>query len=80
MLDKELERYYEAFADLFVTQGWKQLVELLETNQKAIDSVSSVKDQRDLDYRQGQLEAIRTILSLPVSIDLAVKSHEEAAE
>lgn len=80
MLDKDLERYYEAFSDLFVTQGWKQLVELLETNQKAIDSVSSVKDQRDLDYRQGQLEAIRTILSLPVSIDLAVKSHEEVAE
>ncbi len=80
MLDKDLQKYYENFVDLFTTVGWKQLVELLEETEKAADDLRAVKDQRDLDFRQGQLDALRTILTLPVAIDQAVKSHEEAAE
>lgn len=80
MLDKDLEQYYESFTDLFVTSGWKQLVELMKTTQEAIESVRTVKDLRDLDYRQGQLAVIDTILNLPLSIELAVNSHQEVVE
>lgn len=80
MLDKDLEQYYESFADLFVTSGWKQLVELMKTTQEAIESVRTVKDLRDLDFRQGQLAVIDTILNLPLSIELAVNSHQEVVE
>lgn len=80
MLDKDLEQYYESFTDLFVTPGWKQLVELMKTTQEAIESVRTVKDLRDLDYRQGQLAVIDTILNLPLSIELAVNSHQEVVE
>ena len=63
-IDKEVEEYYNMFFDLFMTDGWKQLMEELKQNALAINSVEATKDLNDLYIRKGQLMVLAHILNL----------------
>ena len=76
MKNKELESYYDNFFELFGTAGWKQLQKELETTAENINDIRSIKDPRDLDFRQGQLDVVRTMLNFEASIRQTVESIE----
>ena len=63
-IDKEVEEYYNMFFDLFMTDGWKQLMEELKQNALAINSVEATKDSNDLYIRKGQLMVLAHMLNL----------------
>ena len=75
MIDKNLELYYRNIRDMFGTDGWKQLMEDLNSNAIVINSVEAAKDNEDLYFRKGQLAVIANLLNLEAQIDAA---EEEA--
>lgn len=50
----ELQKYYETYFDLFVSDGWKQFIEDVEQSAESFD-IRNVKDESALKFIQGQL-------------------------
>ena len=80
MIDKELENYYRAYRDMFMSDGWKQLQEDLMSNANVINSVEACKDGNDLSFRKGQLAIIGNIVNLEQQIRLAEEQANEEDE
>ena len=80
MIDPKLEVYYRNMRDLFRTEGWKQLLEDLNSNAVLINSVEVTKDLEDLHFRKGQLSVRANILNLEAQIDTAEQQQLEDAE
>ena len=76
-MDKELETYYNNYFDLFLTEGWKQLVGELSTNAQQVNSLETVKDEADMHFRKGQLNILANIINFESLIENAHKSIEE---
>tara|TARA_R110002012_G_scaffold86967_6_gene215560 strand:+ start:976 stop:1236 length:261 start_codon:yes stop_codon:yes gene_type:complete len=77
MKNKELEAYYNAYRDLFVTDGWKQLVSDLLQNANVINSVENTKDGEDLYFRKGQLAILAHVINLETQLQAAEEQIEE---
>ena len=69
--DVTLEEYYAELKMMFQSAGWDLLCEELLNNVQVINNLQSVQDQRDLDYKRGQLAAIGVILNFPDTIQRA---------
>lgn len=81
MNEEELEKYYRAYGDMFLTDGWKAFIEDLEVSIKAINSIEASNSAEDLFFRKGQLATIARVLNLPDSIEIAKQqSIEEEVE
>lgn len=74
--NKEIEEYYENFLELFSLPGWKQLLEQLQATANSLNNVVTIRDNRDLDFRQGQLAVITTLLNFQASVDATIASIE----
>jgi|TARA_B100001094_G_scaffold329353_1_gene391897 hypothetical protein len=68
-MDQETEKYYDSLADMFMTEGWKGLLDELRANAVNINSVEATKDNDDLMFRKGQLNILSLILNLESTID-----------
>ena len=68
-MNREDEKYYNDYFDLFRSDGWKQLTEELTSNAATINNVTVVKDTQDLYFRQGQLEVLLYLLQFEDSIN-----------
>ena len=66
-MDQETEKYYDSLADMFMTEGWKGLLD--ELRAVNINSVEATKDNDDLMFRKGQLNILSLILNLESTID-----------
>jgi acetolactate synthase regulatory subunit len=75
----ENEKKLEALVDMFQTKGWQILVQMLEDQRDALEKVFTVKDERDLYTRQGQLTRLYDILTLPAQVDEAYRQQKEGA-
>tara|TARA_R110002167_G_scaffold309247_1_gene514060 strand:+ start:649 stop:888 length:240 start_codon:yes stop_codon:yes gene_type:complete len=69
-MDKELEKYYSDLQEMFLTNGWKELIKELIDNSININSVKATIDNNNLYFRKGQLDTIEYILNLESTIDL----------
>ena len=59
----ELQKYYEDRFQMFATQGWRDLMEDVQTMLDASNSLSGVTPE-NLGFKQGELSIMRWILSL----------------
>lgn len=64
-MNEELKKYYSARFDLFASQGWKDLIEDIDERIDSISSIKAVKDMEQLKMRQGELETLEWLKSLP---------------
>ena len=71
MLDRETEKYYNNFFDLFQTEGWKQLIKDIDDNILSINNIVSTKDTEDLWLRKGQLQVLTHLKSFEDAVKLA---------
>lgn len=55
------EQRFEDARSMFITQGWKDLVEVLQEYEDAI-TIDRVHNVEDLFYQKGRLEVIRLLL------------------
>jgi 3-methyladenine DNA glycosylase AlkC len=76
-LDKETEVYYNNYFDLFNTSGYKQLIEDLKSNNTVLNNVDTIKDDKDLYFRKGQLNVLASLINFEVTIDNAYKEATE---
>jgi hypothetical protein len=58
----ELEKYYEQYFDLFVTDGWKQFISDISANLESFD-IRNIEKFGDLRYSQGQVKVIDQIIN-----------------
>lgn len=58
----ELEKYYEDYFDLFITDGWKQFISDISANLEAFD-IRTVEKFGDLRFSQGQIKVIDQIMN-----------------
>ena len=58
----EIEKYYETYFDLFITDGWKQFVKDVEENLSQFD-IRTVENSEDLRFKQGQLKVIDHVIN-----------------
>ena len=71
MIDKDLELYYRNASDMFITEGWQQLISDLTANANNINSVEYTKDGEDLHFRKGQLSVLASIITLETQLRAA---------
>ena len=76
------EKYYEAFLDMFSSDGWKQLMNECKQNGLTLNNVSEVKDAEQLWYTKGQLNILGNMLNLETTVRFAIDqlNEEEEAE
>ena len=75
----ELETYFDNYAVLFNSEGFKQLVSELSNNATQLADIQTVKDQEDLYFRKGQVAAFATVINLQATIE-AARDQAEAEE
>jgi len=68
-MDRATEQYYNDLQDMFMTEGWKGLIEELSANALHINSVEATKDNDDMFFRKGQLNIISFLVNLESTID-----------
>ena len=74
-MDQETQQYYDAYFSLFITDGWKQLVQDFNNNALQINSIEAAKDADDMFFRKGQLN----ILAHLINMETIVKTNYEEA-
>jgi hypothetical protein len=68
-MDKDTEKYYNSLQDVFVMEGWKELMKELSANALHINTVEATRDIDDLNFRKGQLNILAFILNLESTVD-----------
>jgi len=76
-MDQETQQYYDAYFSLFITDGWKQLMQDFGNNAVQINSVEAAKDANDMYFRKGQLNVLAHLLNLETIVKT---NYEEAAK
>lgn len=71
------EQYFGELKMMFATDGWEILYEELLGLARTINDVQDVSDQRDLDYKRGQLAAYGRLLNFE---DTILRAEAEANE
>jgi len=61
--DPELERYYESLIDIFQLEGWKFLLDDFTQTEESLRDLVTCRTEKELHYRQGQLDIIGKLLS-----------------
>lgn len=72
----EVQKYYETYFSLFVTEGWKQF--LKDVNQN-IDNfqILNIKDEANLRFIQGQLDLLYRLQNWENTIKTSYDSVQE---
>ena len=80
-MDQETQQYYDNYFSLFMTDGWKQLVQDFGNNAMQINSVEATKDADDMFFRKGQLNVLAHLINMESIVtnnyDELVKTEED---
>jgi hypothetical protein len=79
-MDQETQQYYDAYFSLFITDGWKQLVQEFTNNAIQINSVEATKDSNDMYFRKGQLNILAHLLNLESIVNNNYDEANRASE
>lgn len=74
-MDQETETYYDQYFSLFLTDGWKQLIQDFSNNALQINSLEAVKDINDMYFRKGQLNILAHLINMETIVST---NYEEA--
>ena len=73
------EDYFGHMKLMFQSDGWTILMRELRDNAISINNLQDVKDERDLDFKRGQLAAIGQLLNFEETILRAEREETEDA-
>lgn len=60
----ELQKYYEDRFSMMATQGWIDLLEDINNMASAINNISTVSDEKDLQFKKGELSILTWLKTL----------------
>jgi len=71
----EIRKYYEAYFDLFTSEGWKNFMEDVSESADSFN-VRHVADESTLKFVQGQLTVMDKILNWQASVEAMYEQAE----
>jgi hypothetical protein len=71
------EDYYAALKLMFKTDGWQLLIAELEDQVALIEDIQTIKTDRELCFKQGQLATIGYLMNFKATLKAAEESKEE---
>jgi len=60
----ELQKYYEERFSTMATVGWRDLMEDVERMIEPLNNISTITDERSLQYRKGELSILTWLQNL----------------
>lgn len=63
-MNKELDKYYTERFGMMASQGWKDLIEDIDEMIKATSDISSIPDEKSLNFKKGELSILYWIKGL----------------
>lgn len=57
-MNQELQKYYENRFDMFSRPGWIELIEDIDVMLDALNNVSTIMDEKGLQFRKGELSIL----------------------
>lgn len=76
-MDEQTRKYYETLIDMFMSEGWKNLIEEYRTLALVLNSVEDTRDANDLYFRKGQLDILARILNTESTVDHLMEGSNE---
>ena len=76
-MDQETQTYYDQYFSLFLTDGWKQLIQDFSDNALQINSLEAVKDVNDMHFRKGQLNVLAHLINMETIVST---NYEEVSK
>ena len=73
----ELQKYYEERFSMMATQGWKDLIEDIDNMVNALNNISVVQDEKDLQFKKGELSILTWLKNLK---EVSERAYEELNE
>lgn len=77
-MDQELQKYYDNRFSMFVTPGWKDLLEDLESMLEQYEDITKIGDEQTLWYRKGQVDILQYLLSLKAITEKTFEELQDA--
>ena len=60
----ELQKYYEARFDMMSKEGWKDLMEDIDTMIESLNNISTIPDEKSLQFKKGELSILTWLRTL----------------
>ena len=80
-MDQETQQYYDNYFSLFMTDGWKQLMQDFGNNAIQINSIEAANDADDMFFRIGQRNVLAHLINMENIVtnnyDELVKTEED---
>ena len=73
----ELQRYYESRFDMMGTDGWKELMEDIDTMINSLNNISTIPDEATLHFKKGELSILTWLRTLK---EVSERAYEELNE
>jgi hypothetical protein len=73
----ELQKYYEARFDLMSKEGWKDLMEDIDTMIESLNNISTIPDEASLHFKKGELSILTWLRTLK---EVSERAYEELNE
>ena len=76
-MNPELQKYYENRFSMMATDGWRDLVEDIDNMVNALNNISVVQDEKDLQFKKGELSILTWLKNLR---EVSERAYEELNE
>jgi hypothetical protein len=76
-MTSELQKYYEARFDLMSKEGWKDLMEDIDTMIESLNNISTIPDEKSLQFKKGELSILTWLRTLK---EVSERAFEELNE
>ena len=73
----DLQKYYEARFDLMSKEGWKDLMEDVDTMINSLNNISTIPDEKSLQFKKGELSILTWLRTLK---EVSERAFEELNE
>jgi hypothetical protein len=73
----ELQKYYENRFDMMSREGWKDLMEDIDTMIESLNNISTIPDEKSLHFKKGELSILTWLRTLK---EVSERAFEELNE
>jgi hypothetical protein len=76
-MNQELQKYYEERFSMMATEGWKELLEDIDNMIEPLNNISTIEDERSLQFRKGELSILTWLKNLK---EVSERAYEDLNE
>ena len=76
-MNQELQKYYESRFSMMGSDGWKDLVEDIDTMIASLNNISVISNEQSLQFKKGELSILTWLKTLK---EVSERAYEELNE